>query len=96
MWNPYSRGRLSPAKSEDRKGGEGKIDATSIFLSTFWKRKTDTHHLLIPASETYFGTHSVDMRLLPHVLEGVHHLVQSLVTARDLHLRTVPFYLLDH
>src|SRR2546426_8005048 len=24
VWNPYSRGRLSPAKSEDRKGGEGK------------------------------------------------------------------------
>src|SRR2546426_9017896 len=22
VWNPYSRGRLSPAKSEDRKGGE--------------------------------------------------------------------------
>src|SRR5437870_11639590 len=27
VWNPYSRGRLSPAKSEDRKGGEGKTDA---------------------------------------------------------------------
>src|SRR2546422_5859648 len=24
VWNPYSRGRLSPAKSEGRKGGEGK------------------------------------------------------------------------
>src|SRR5207302_219059 len=31
-----SRGRLSPAKSEDRKGGEGKTDANlTIFLSTF-------------------------------------------------------------
>src|SRR5712692_6677861 len=27
VWNPYSRGRLSPAKSEERKGGEGKTDA---------------------------------------------------------------------
>src|SRR2546425_11606181 len=32
VWNPYSRGRLSPAKSEDRKGGEGKTDATSQFF----------------------------------------------------------------
>src|SRR5437879_763608 len=24
VWNPYSRGRLGPAKSEDPKGGEGK------------------------------------------------------------------------
>src|SRR5437899_1515561 len=35
VWNPYSRGRLSPAKSEDQKGGEGKADANlTIFLST--------------------------------------------------------------
>src|SRR5437879_3323786 len=35
VWNPYSRGRLSPAKSEDRKGGEGKADANlTHFLST--------------------------------------------------------------
>src|SRR3989442_310661 len=35
VWNPYSRGRLGPAKSEDRKGGEGKVDANlTIFLST--------------------------------------------------------------
>src|SRR2546422_10911948 len=35
VWNPYSRGRLSPAKSEDRKGGEGKADANlTNFLST--------------------------------------------------------------
>ena len=35
VWNPYSRGRLSPAKSEDRKGGEGKTDANlTNFLST--------------------------------------------------------------
>ena len=27
VWNPYSRDRLSPAKSEDRNGGEGKTDA---------------------------------------------------------------------
>src|SRR3989449_714225 len=34
VWNPYSRGRLSPAKSEDRKGGEGKTDANlTIFLA---------------------------------------------------------------
>src|SRR5438128_3669971 len=35
VWNPYSRGRLSPAKSEDRKGGEGKTDAnlTHFFLA---------------------------------------------------------------
>src|SRR5207245_1588085 len=33
VWNPYSRGRLSPAKSEDRKGGEGKTDANlTIFF----------------------------------------------------------------
>src|SRR5437879_10131696 len=32
VWNPYSRGRLSPAKSE----GEGKTDANlTIFLSTY-------------------------------------------------------------
>src|SRR5437870_35305 len=35
VWNPYSRGRLGPAKSEDRKGGEGKTDANlTNFLST--------------------------------------------------------------
>src|SRR3989442_6449262 len=35
VWNPYSRGRLSPAKSEDPKGGEGKVDANlTNFLST--------------------------------------------------------------
>src|SRR3989442_1200977 len=34
VWNPYSRGRLGPAKSEDRKGGEGKTDANlTNFLS---------------------------------------------------------------
>src|SRR5438445_12186341 len=34
VWNPYSRGRLSPAKSEDRKGGEGKTDANLTIF--FW------------------------------------------------------------
>src|SRR3989475_6536232 len=35
VWNPYSRGRLGPAKSEDPKGGEGKVDANlTNFLST--------------------------------------------------------------
>src|SRR5207244_3001228 len=35
VWNPYSRGRLGPAKSEDPKGGEGKVDANlTTFLST--------------------------------------------------------------
>src|SRR5438132_1219787 len=35
VWDPYSRGRLGPAKSEDRKGGEGKTDAnlTDFFLA---------------------------------------------------------------
>src|SRR5947209_1292801 len=33
--NPYSRGRLGPAKSEDPKGGEGKVDVNHTnFLST--------------------------------------------------------------
>src|SRR5437870_4618844 len=32
VWNPYSRGRLSPAKSEDRKSGEGKTDANLTFF----------------------------------------------------------------
>src|SRR5207244_11530252 len=35
VWNPDRRGRLSPAKSEDRKGGEGKTDANlTFFFST--------------------------------------------------------------
>src|SRR2546427_2474236 len=35
VWNPYSRGRLGPAKSEDPKGGEGKADANiTNFLTT--------------------------------------------------------------
>src|SRR5205807_238054 len=35
VWNPYSRGRLGPAKSEDPKGGEGKVDANlTNFLSS--------------------------------------------------------------
>src|SRR5437899_10679577 len=45
VWNPYSRGRLSPAKSEDRKGGEGKTDAnltdffsTCCAMRTYWSR----------------------------------------------------------
>src|SRR6266849_2920403 len=34
VWSPYSRGRLSLAKSEVRKGGEGKTDANlTIFLA---------------------------------------------------------------
>src|SRR3989442_5269739 len=40
VWNPYSRGHLSPAKSEDRKGGEGKADANL------------THFFLAPAAPT--------------------------------------------
>src|SRR5207302_1179498 len=35
VWNPYSRGRLGPAKSEDPKGGEGETDGNPTnFLST--------------------------------------------------------------
>src|SRR5438445_3159164 len=34
VWNPYSRGRLGPAKSEDPKGGEGKADANLTFFLT--------------------------------------------------------------
>src|SRR5947209_169430 len=35
VWDPYSRGRPGPAKSEDQKGGEGKADAnlTDFFLA---------------------------------------------------------------
>src|SRR3989441_246919 len=36
VWNPYSRGRLSPAKSEDRKGGEGKTDANLKIFFSAW------------------------------------------------------------
>src|SRR5438445_5200289 len=44
VWNPYSRGRLSPAKSEDQKGGEGKADANlTIFLSTCCARRSEEH-----------------------------------------------------
>src|SRR5207253_6661427 len=43
VWNPYSRGRLSPARSEERKGGEGKTDATShFFLKTKQRLGTPT------------------------------------------------------
>src|SRR3989454_177258 len=52
VWNPYSRGRLSPAKSEDRKGGEGKTDANlTIFFSTCCAR--DIHMIL-----DNYGTHT--------------------------------------
>src|SRR5437899_12934832 len=52
VWNPYSRGRLSPAKSEDRKGGEGKADANlTIFFSTCCAR--DIHMIL-----DNYGTHT--------------------------------------
>src|SRR5713226_7964600 len=35
VWNPYSRGRLGPAKSEDRKGGERKNRRNlTIFLAS--------------------------------------------------------------
>src|SRR2546422_7300038 len=35
VWDPYSGGGLGAAKSEDRKGGEGKTDANlTIFFST--------------------------------------------------------------
>src|SRR2546422_472745 len=40
VWNPYSRDRLSPAKSEDRKGGEGKADAN---LTIFFKHLLRLH-----------------------------------------------------
>src|SRR2546422_1905702 len=44
VWNPYSRGRLSPAKSEDRKGGEGKTDATSqFFLAPTQRLRSEEH-----------------------------------------------------
>src|SRR3989441_4267609 len=39
VWNPYSRGRLSPAKSEDRKGGEGKTDANLTIFFWHWLRQ---------------------------------------------------------
>src|SRR3989442_3377653 len=60
VWNPYSRGRLSPAKSEDRKGGEGKTDANlTIFFSTCcaWRRLLDTA-----------GRRGPSPRWLPHPL----------------------------
>src|SRR5207244_9893835 len=41
VWNPYSRGRLSPAKSEDRKGGEGKTDANLTFFLKHLLRQGD-------------------------------------------------------
>src|SRR5438128_2014260 len=34
VWNPYSRGRLGPAKSEDPKGGEGSRRQSHNFFST--------------------------------------------------------------
>src|SRR2546425_79384 len=44
VWNPYSRGRLGPAKSEDPKGGEGKTDANlTNFLSRDTTRLNSTH-----------------------------------------------------
>src|SRR5712691_7480282 len=55
VWNPYSRGRLGLAKSEDRKGGEGKTDANlTIFFSTCsacrsGRRSFDSKHLPSPA-----------------------------------------------
>src|SRR2546425_3814331 len=43
VWNPYSRDRLGPAKSEDRKGGEGKTDANlTHFFSTCRARQTSS------------------------------------------------------
>src|SRR5207245_8944430 len=40
VWNPYSRERLGPAKSEDRKGGEGKTDANlqNFLVTNPWAR----------------------------------------------------------
>src|SRR2546425_6745678 len=44
VWNPYSRGRLGPAKSEDPKGGEGKVDANlTNFLSTDAAGRSEEH-----------------------------------------------------
>src|SRR2546428_10800471 len=48
VWNPYSPGRLGPAKSEDRKGGEGKTDAnlTHFFLAPAAPGTPTRHHAL--------------------------------------------------
>src|SRR5207245_2510540 len=51
VWNPYSRDRLGPAKSEDRKGGEGKTDANlTIFFSTCCAMMHCSMHRLMQGS----------------------------------------------
>src|SRR5437899_6136320 len=55
VWNPYGRGRLGPAKSEDRKGGEGKTDANL------------THFFFAPAAPARPGRKTVvPGRPVPH------------------------------
>src|SRR5207245_1365159 len=43
VWNPYSRGRLSPAKSEERKSVEGKTDATLTIFSALTQTMAAQH-----------------------------------------------------
>src|SRR3989449_5772618 len=48
VWNPYSRGRLGPAKSEDPKGGEGSRRQSHNFFNTEatrWHPNTPTTRL---------------------------------------------------
>src|SRR2546426_5383181 len=78
VWNPYSRGRLSPAKSEDRKGGEGKTDANlTIFFSTCcaWHtnsppRPGEAPHPAPPATKSVITLHTKQPSLPPREPPG--------------------------
>src|SRR2546427_12487483 len=61
VWNPYSRGRLSPAKSEDRKGGEGKADATLTFFFYHKIRRLTSHHT--ETSYAVFSPHTLCQKI---------------------------------
>src|SRR2546422_875551 len=75
VWNPYSRGRLSPAKSEDRKGGEGKTDATSQFFLA------PTQRLGTPTRRHALGRLSTPPPLPENLLLGLHRKLPSVPPA---------------
>src|SRR2546430_3948565 len=81
VWNPYSRGRLSPAKSEDRKGGEGKTDATSQFFLA------PTQRLGTPTRRHALGRLPTPPPLPENLLLGLHRKLPSVPPASTQEVR---------
>src|SRR3989442_13695860 len=67
VWNPYSRDRLSPAKSEDRRGGEGKTDANLTF---FYEPNQNLNRPALPDNLVQHSTKTTPLHPSDHLVAG--------------------------